>query len=353
MAPRMTGSPRLLAVAPVRRPGGAEIVLVRILDGLSADGWQITLATPGPGPLAELADRHGHIVAELPVGGIGARRGARAIASFPRARRLAEAHDVVYLNGTVAARLLPAVAGAARTVLHVHDLVSRAPRFWQRADVVLAASEAVAARLPGLDAHVVGVGVEPRPQTVSPPWPPDPAGGPIIGYVGRLEPAKGVDDLVAAAPAIRAAHPGARIVIVGEPGFEAGAGEYASRIRASGEVECYGWVEGAAGLMSALDLLVLPSRQEAFATVLAEALAAGTPVVATRVGGLPELVREGVDGLLVEPGDPPALAEAVGTALERHAELAAGARESGPRFDAHALVRRIEPLIAPRAGSAA
>jgi hypothetical protein len=64
---------------------------------------------------------------------------------------------VVYLNGGVCARLLPALGhGAARLVLHVHDIADRVPPFWRRADVVLADSQAVANRLTGLDAHVVG-----------------------------------------------------------------------------------------------------------------------------------------------------------------------------------------------------
>ena len=60
--------------------------------------------------------------------------------------------------------------------------------------------------------------------------------------------------------------------------------------------------------MRHLDVLVLPSHQEPFGTVLAEAMAVGTPVVATRVGGLAEVVQDGVTGRLVAPGDPAALA---------------------------------------------
>ena len=70
----------------------------------------------------------------LPLGGLGRGTGARALAAWPLARRLARAFDVVYLNGTVCGRLLPALPpGAARRVLHVHDLVRRVPRFWRRA----------------------------------------------------------------------------------------------------------------------------------------------------------------------------------------------------------------------------
>ena len=78
--------------------------------------------------------------------------------------------------------------------------------------------------------------------------------------------------------------------------------------------------------MRHLDVLVVPSREEPFGTVLAEAMAVGTPVVATRVGGLPEVVEDGETGVLVEPGDPAALAAGVLEVLDRRAEMGAAAR---------------------------
>jgi starch synthase len=102
-------------------------------------------------------------------------------------------------------------------------------------------------------------------------------------------------------------------------------------------------------MMRHVDVLVLPSRQEPFGTVLAEAMAVGTPVVATRVGGLPEVVDNGVTGALVEPGDPAALAAAVLAVLERRAELGAAARERARHFHTDAVAERVERLIAPRA----
>jgi len=317
----------MLAVNAVAHPGGAEIGLRRLIDRL--DGWEVTVAGPD----------------ELPVGGLAARAGATALRSFPKARRLARAHDVVYLNGTVAGRLLPAVANAARTVLHVHDLVDRVPRFWRRADVVLADSEAVADRLDGLAAHVVGCPVELNAEpAAAPPW--ERGDGPVIGYAGRIEPRKGVLDLVRAAPAIRARVPGSQVVIMGSDAYSADPG-YGALVAAASDVQTVGWVENAPSLMSHLDLLVLPSYAEPFGTVLAEAMAAGTPVVATAVGGLPEVVRDGVDGVLVPPGRPDALADGVVRALERRDELAAHARSGARRFDADGYARRVEALIAP------
>jgi glycosyltransferase involved in cell wall biosynthesis len=328
--------PSLLAVCPTSHPGGAEVGLLRLLARLD---WDVLLTTPGPGPLAEA----GHPWAALPLGGLGRGDGARAVASWPRARRLARGRDVVYLNGTVCGRLLPALAGA-RTVLHVHDMVDRVPAMWRAADVVLADSQAVAERLGDLPAHVVYCPIQLHTPQIEPPWPPAP--GPVIAFVGRIEPRKAPLDLIAATPAIRAGAPGARVMIVGADPFASDPG-YVAAVRAAGEVEHYGWVADAAALMRHIDVLVAPSRQEPFGTVLAEAMAAGTPVVATRVGGLPEVVEDGVTGRLVEPGRPDELAAAVLEVLARRAPMGAAARRSARRFDADAYAARVEELIAP------
>ena len=137
-----------------------------------------------------------------------------------------------------------------------------------------------------------------------------------------------------------------RVVIVGDDPFGADPG-YVARVDAAPGIERYPWVDGADGLMGALDVLVLPSRAEPFGTVLAEAMNAGTPVVATRVGGLPEVVDDGVTGRLVEPGDPAALAAAVLEVLGRRDEMGAAARERARRWHAGAYAERVAELIAP------
>ena len=335
--------PRLLAVCAVASPGGAEIALVRLLRRLAVRGWRVTLATPGAGPLRETARREAWRWERLSAGGLARGAGARAVTSFPRARRLGAEHDVVLLNGGVPARLLPAICGP-RTALYVHDLVERVPSHWRRADVVLANSAATAARLAPLDAEVVGVPIEVEPPDVRPPW--GAGDGPVVGFVGRLEPRKAPLDLVRAAPAIRSVRPDARIVLVGGEPFGRARG-YASAVRAARDVEHYDWVDDAAGLMRHLDVLVVPSREEPWGAVAAEALAAGTPVVAARVGGLAELVEDGVTGALVTPGRPVELAEATVRVLAHREALAAAARERAGRFGAEAFADRVERLLAP------
>ncbi|HET6509457.1 MAG TPA: glycosyltransferase family 4 protein [Baekduia sp.] len=338
---------RLLAVCQVDRPGGPEIGLLRLLTRLAGRGWDVALTSPGHTPAVELTEA-GYPWEALEVGGLEHGAGARAVASWPRARKLSREVDVTYLNGTVAGRLLPALRGHA-TVLHVHDIVDRVPRHWHGADLVLADSRAVGARLDPLDVHVIGCPVDlDPPRAGTPPWPTDgQAGprGPVVGFVGRLVPRKGALDLVKAAPAIRAARPDVRIVIVGDDPYADEESDYAAAVRASDEVEHVGRVTGAASILGHLDALVLPSRQEPFGTVVAEAMAAGTPVVATRVDGLPELVADGVTGALVEPGDTAALAVAVLRVLDDHAAMSAAARAAAERFGADAYAERVHDLL--------
>ena len=309
---------RVLAICAVDRPGGAEIGLERLIA--RRPGWQATVTTPP----------------RLDPGGLSRGAGARAVLHWPRARRLARGHDVTYLNGTVAARFLPALRGLP-TVLHVHDMVERVPGFWRAARVVLADSQAVADRLGGMQAHVVGCPVELDPPRVEAPWQRD--GRPVVGFVGRIEPRKAPDVLVAAAPSIDA-----RIVLVGDDAFGADPA-YARRVLGSPGVEHVPWTDGAPGLMRHLDVLVLPSRSEPFGTVLAEAMAVGTPVVASRVDGLPEVVDDGVTGALVPPDDPGALAGGVLRVLERRDAMGAAAAARARRWDADVYAERVGALV--------
>ncbi|HWD76240.1 MAG TPA: glycosyltransferase family 4 protein [Solirubrobacteraceae bacterium] len=337
----MTGR-RIAAITPVDHPGGAETTLLRLLSRLAARGWHVTLTTPGVGPLRDEALAAGYDWRALPLGGLTRRAGGRAILSFPAARRLAREHDVVYLNGAVCGRLLPALPAAPVRVLHVHEMVRRVPRFWRRADVVLAASQAAADRFREIDSHVVFGPIDPDPPTAKAPWPT--GNGPVIGFVGRIEPRKGPLDLVRAAPAIRRGAPGAHLVMVGEDPYGSDPA-YTEAVLTSPEVEHHPWMDNAPGLMRHLDVLVLPSYEEPFGTVLAEAMAVGTPVVATRVDGLPEVVRDGVTGRLVAPGDPDGIAAAVLEVLARRDEMSDAARAHARRFASDDYALRVERLI--------
>jgi glycosyltransferase involved in cell wall biosynthesis len=338
----MEGSRRLAAIMAVDHAGGAETALLRLVSRLAARGWDVTVTTPGAGPLRDRALAAGYSWRPLPLGSLARRHGTRSIGSWPAARRLAREHDVVYLNGGVCGRLLPALPAAALRVLHVHDMVDRVPRFWHRADVVLADSQAVANRLEGVAAHVVYAPVEPDPPPADAPWPT--GNGPVIGFVGRIEPRKGPLDLVHAGPAIRRQAPGAHLVMIGDDPLGSDPG-YTRQVLSSPDIEHHHWTDNAPGLMRHLDVLVLPSYEEPFGTVLAEAMAVGTPVVATNVDGLPEVVEDGVTGRLVAPGDPEGIAAAVLEVLGRREQMGRAARDRARRFDADDYADRVEALL--------
>jgi glycosyltransferase involved in cell wall biosynthesis len=137
-----------------------------------------------------------------------------------------------------------------------------------------------------------------------------PSRGPLIGFVGRLTDQKGVEDLIHAVPIVRAAHPEAHVVIAGDgplrPALEALAQQ-----EAMAAVTFTGALENPLPVFQLSEVVVVPSRFEPLGIVAAEALALGKPVVASRVGGLPDIIEHELTGLLIPPADPRSLAEAV------------------------------------------
>jgi N-acetyl-alpha-D-glucosaminyl L-malate synthase BshA len=143
-----------------------------------------------------------------------------------------------------------------------------------------------------------------------------PAGKRVV-FIGSLVKQKGVDVLLRAFKKVAARHGDAELLIVGD-GRERRSLEKLSRelgIKARFLGSLRDVDEGLAGSA----VLVLPSRKEGFGLVILEAMRSGIPVVATRVGGIPEIVKDGKNGLLVEKEDPSALAEAIIKVLEDEA----------------------------------
>ena len=137
---------------------------------------------------------------------------------------------------------------------------------------------------------------------------------PVVGLIGRITEQKGQDDFVEAALAIAVERPEPLFVMVG---FAEDA-ELQQRLRQkiavfglSDRIRFLGNRDDMASVYAALDLVVAPSRWEGFGLMLIEAMAAGRPIVATRVGAIPEIVRDGRTGVLVEPRDAQALARAI------------------------------------------
>jgi glycosyltransferase involved in cell wall biosynthesis len=149
---------------------------------------------------------------------------------------------------------------------------------------------------------------------------------PTLLFVGTVMPRKGVVDLVDAVESVVAAGHDPRVVVAGETDLDA---EYTERvrerIRAAGldeTVELAGFVPGEElpALYALADLFVTPSLEEGFGMTVAEAMAAGTPVVGTRVGRIPWLLDDEECGRVVRPGDPAGLADAVSALLADPAE---------------------------------
>jgi glycosyltransferase involved in cell wall biosynthesis len=133
----------------------------------------------------------------------------------------------------------------------------------------------------------------------------------IVGFVGRLVEAKGGGILLRAARTVLAACPETLFVLAGDGPLRAGWEALAERSGICKRVLFLGVRNDMPGVYASLDMLVLPSWEEASPMCVLEAMAAGKPIVATRVGAIPNLVIPGVTGFLVEPGDVPALSEAI------------------------------------------
>jgi glycosyltransferase involved in cell wall biosynthesis len=173
-----------------------------------------------------------------------------------------------------------------------------------------------------------------------------PNGAPLLGEIARLCDVKGQRELIEALPAI----PDARLVLFGrdlEQGgaFQDGLERDAERLGVRDRVVFAGHRDDAAQRLGELDLFVLPSWTEGLPLVVLEAMARRRAVVATPVGGTPEVVADGETGVLVPPRDPEALAAAIRELLadpERRRRMGeAGYRRAAERFSAEAMTRRV------------
>jgi glycosyltransferase involved in cell wall biosynthesis len=137
------------------------------------------------------------------------------------------------------------------------------------------------------------------------------AGEDVVGMVGRLEAVKGPDYFIEMAAKVISKFPDIKFIIAGEGSLRAALEEKTGALGIRGNVIFAGWRDDIPEILSILDILVMPSLNEAVGISAIEAQAEGVSVVASRVGGIPEIVKDRVTGLLVNPADPAALAGAV------------------------------------------
>jgi glycosyltransferase involved in cell wall biosynthesis len=171
---------------------------------------------------------------------------------------------------------------------------------------------------------------------------------PLVGIVARLVAIKAHEVFLRAAARVAARRPETLFVVVGGGERRTELERLAAALGLGPRIRFLGWRADLERIYADLDLAVLCSHNEGSPVSLIEAMAAGTPVVGTRVGGIPDLVEDGVTGCLVPPGEPGPLAEAIVALLEaperRRALGAAGQRRVRLRHGAEHLLARIDSL---------
>ena len=138
----------------------------------------------------------------------------------------------------------------------------------------------------------------------------------IIGMIARLSDVKGQDILIRAMPQILKHFPDTRLLLVGQGKMEGELKTLTQKLGLDNHVRFYPVVNQTAEMLPIFDVICVPSRQEGLGLSIMEAQATGIPVVASNVGGIPTLIEEGKTGLLVEAGNPDALAQAVVSLLQ-------------------------------------
>ena len=363
------GRRRILFVNHTAQMGGGEVALLNIVRHLDRSRFDPVVILFADGPLADRLAEAGVDARVVPLAGsvVNARKGvlgwgsllrvsdawraARHVVAVAREVRRSGA-DLVHANSLkadVIAGLAGRLAGVP-VVWHVRDRIAddylppaaaRAFRWLARSvpHHVVANSRATLATLrlpPGRPGTAVYSG------TVTDDLPPAPspaASGPVVGLVGRISPWKGQHIFVRAAAELHRLYPACRFQVIGGPLFGEAAYDrdvraMAARMGLAGVVEFTGHRADVPQRIAALDVLVHASTAgEPFGQVVAEAMAAGKPVVATRGGGVPEVVVDGVTGLLVPMGDVSAMARAIARLLDDPAAAAAMGRAGRVRIE--------------------
>lgn len=300
----MTTQLIMLGAAPGTRGSIASIVDAYRASGLFAR-WPIAyVATHGDGAAAERAS--------LAVKGAG-----QFVALLAQRRRAALHVHTTPQAGfwRDSAYMLAAIAGRCPVLLHLHggdfdrfyDACSTPSRaavrfFFEQAAVVAAPSQRLASWIRSVapEAHVSFL-----PSPVPIPKVDEDAVRPnVVLFLGRLVPGKGIYDLLEAVSQLRSAVPDVRLVCAGE-GNRAAVVRYAQRLGIADAVKFTGAVgpSGKRALLETAAAYALPSYSEGMPVSLLEAMAAGVPVVASPVGGIAEVIVDGVSGFLAGPGD--------------------------------------------------
>ncbi len=363
--PTALAHPRVLHVIHGEHYAGAERVQDLLAGRLPLCGFDVGLACVKPGRFVGVFESREAPLYEVPMAGRMDLRAAASLASIVRRQgyRLLHTHTPrTAMVGAIASAMTgipmvhhvhsPASRDSTHLVRnHVNAFVERASLC--RASALIAVSQSLGRRIqhlarPDRPVAVVPNGVPPRParrprHAHETSW--------TLGTVALFRPRKGIEVLLESLAQLRAQGLLVRLRAVG--GFETVEYErhvvrYAAELGVSDAVDWIGFTRNVDAELHRMDLFVLPSLfGEGLPMVVLEAMATGLPVVATEVEGIPEAVRDGVEGLLATPGDAASLSHAIGrivrgevswtrlhaAAIQRHAQrfsddaMAAGVAE--------------------------
>jgi glycosyltransferase involved in cell wall biosynthesis len=317
--------------------GGPEVLVAKLMPALRRRGHEFCVVTshdflelPGEDSYEGIPVHRLPLRAALRDGGLtGIREAQAAVAEVKRAWSGDLVH-VVGVGPSAFFHLRTAAAHPAPWAVWLQTQLPVEPDTLLRevvvsADWVAACSEAVLA-----EAREVAPEIAPRSSVIPNaadlgPEPPDPLPAePHLLCLGRLVSAKGFDTALTALAMLAGRFPELRLTIAGDgperPELEA----QAAALGLDGRVTFAGWVDPdrVPELLRAAGVVVMPSRREGLPVAAVEAAAMARPIVASRVGGLPELIEHECSGLLVEPEDPRGVADAVAYLLEHPAEAA-------------------------------
>ncbi len=370
---------RVFAVIASSESGGAERAIASLFKGLDRDRFEVWVACHGTGPMVQEYRHFATRVWPLPLAGVFNVRSAIRLSRLMRATRCDIVHtqlwtaDVLGVLASKLARVPVAIAnvqgpyflpiGVTGLRKARREVLSRVFRgiYWCF-DGIIAASEFIRddlIRRPGIRIPSDRVKVihnaldfqrierflaarqnkgEVRGDR----------GFPLIVTVANFFAIKGHEWLIRGIPRVLRRFPRARFVFVGDGQTRRAMEALVISMGLSDQVVFTGSLANPLELINGSDIFVLPSVSEGLSIAILEAQALGKPVVATRVGGIPEVVEDGETGLLVPPRDPEALADAICTLLENPSRAQAmgerGRRTAQDRFSAETMVRAVERL---------
>ena len=318
---------------------GGQVICGKIMLAARDAGHQVLLVTPSHGEFTKMLESHAVPVLQLPMARTFHFDRAWEFSRVLRAWRADLVHCHAAVTGAILARIGARLASVP-LISHVHIENKFSDITWVRrvqvwldnltvglTDEIVAISEDTRRSLilQGMSSEKVrviynGVNVdeEANGRVAQQAW--DVLGiegdGPVVGTVARLCPVKGQREFLQAAQQVRKEFPRTTFTIIGDDlefdgNYRKELERLSRQLGLDNSVQFVGFRHDAPTLMHAFDVFVLPSSIEGLPVTILEAMAARKPVVATRVGGVPELVVEGETGLLVPPRDPERLSQAI------------------------------------------